>query len=114
MAQLWGRTGNNWFPLNAILDILNRYVLRVSNAGIVKHYNGDADILAAPVALGSTTRHVKVKNTHVANTVSVSFDGGTNYFTIKAGQILEIDAEIASIEIKASINGTPYEILTLE
>ena len=119
MAHLYGHSSSagsttDWHPLATIKDIVGRFLLRISSAGTPKHYNGTADVAAATQAVGATTRKVIVKNAHAGNVLYVSFDGGTTFFSIAAGQVLEIDAEVTSLDVKASVDGTPYEILTLE
>ena len=82
MAQIRGHSSDNaWHPLAVISDIVGKYLLRVSSAGEVHHYNGTAGVAPAPVAVGATTRHVKIQNIHAINTIGVSFDGGATFFS---------------------------------
>ena len=51
---------------------------------------------------------------HNSNLVYVSFDSGASWKTIKALDSVLLECNIASLDIKASVDATPYEILTTE
>ena len=82
--------------------------------GVPKHYNADADIAAAAVNFAATTKSVLIINSHATNDLFVSFDAGSNTHTIPAGESLSLDTAIDSLEISASADTTPYQILTTE
>lgn len=82
--------------------------------GTPKFYGGNANIAPATVTFAGTTKSLLVQNMHATNVVYVSFDGGTNWKTINALDILELECAISSLDIKANVDGTSYEILTTE
>lgn len=85
-----------------------------NSLGVPKHYNGNANIIAVPVNFALITKSLIVENLDAVNNLFVSFDGGINTFTIKPGKLLTLDTGILSLDISASVNGTPYQILTTE
>jgi len=128
MAQIRGQytdavTGKvSWVPLEAVLDGTG-FVLKVSGAsgggsssilGIPKHYNGNAMLVSATVAFAGATKSIYIENLHASNDLLVSFDGGTNTFVIPAGESLGLDGKATGIDISASADTTPYQILTTE
>lgn len=118
MAQIRGHyseTGSStdFRPLEAIKDILGRFLLRTSNAGKPMHYNGTANTSPVDVNLGATTRHVLIQNLDNTNVLQVSFDGGTNYYTVQTLSTLELDAEVTGVRVLAAA-AVNFEILTLE
>ena len=84
-------------------------------SGIVKHHNGTANIVVATVTFSGTTRHVQIENfgVGVAKDIFVSFDGGTTFRTIQPGVTLDVDGIMTDLKIKATADGTPYEILAI-
>ena len=82
--------------------------------GIPRLYSGNANILSATVTFVGTTKSVLIQNMHTTNIVYVSFDGGTNWKTINTLDVLELECAISSLDIKANVDGTSYEILTTE
>jgi len=127
MAQIRGQYKNpitgkyDWVPLEAVLDG-SGYVLKVSGAaagggvtlGIPKHYNGDADIIPVTITFASITKSLFIENLHLSNDLMISFDGGIKFFVIPSGESLGLDGEATSIDVKASADTTPYQILTTE
>lgn len=105
-------------------EVTDGYELRVTmNAdsssisvekGTPQHFNGTVGTTAITITPASTTTSILVDNpnSNLANrTLQVSFDGGTNFFTIIRGAALAIDTEVSSFLIKASVTGTSYQIL---
>lgn len=83
--------------------------------GTPKHYNGNANIAPATVTFAATTKHLQIENTDTGSKIIyISFDSGTNWRTIRAGETFDLDCEIGSIDIKASVDAVPYEIVTTE
>jgi len=120
MAHLYGKkrdAANNidWHPI-AVVKVGNEYVVKTATSvvgGVVEHYNGDAELIAATVTFSGATSRIVIENMSLTATVSVSFDGGTNYRTIAIGATLDVVASATSMEIKASAASTPYEILAI-
>ena len=78
-------------------------------------YDGNANILKATVTFAASAKHIQVEDMDGINNIYISFDGGTKWRTIQPGYILDIDCDsVASIDIKAAGNNTPYEMLILE
>ncbi len=82
--------------------------------GVPKHYNANANIIAATVNFVGTTKSILIENLHASNDLFVSFDGDVNTHTIAAGEDLSLDTVIPSLRISASVDTTPYQILTTE
>lgn len=82
--------------------------------GVPKHYNDDADTVPATVNFAGTTKSVHIENLHASNDLFVSFDSGANTHTIPAGESLSLDTAIIELDISASVDITPYQILTTE
>jgi len=118
MAHMYGinkvaGSTTSWHPLRSFKNILGEYLLRVTTSGVAKHYNGSVDASNDPITVGLTKR-VIIQNTHASQSLSVSFDGGSKYFTLAAGKSLDIDVETVQIDVLGSGVGTTYEILVLE
>jgi hypothetical protein len=78
-------------------------------------YTGNANILSATVTFAADAKHIQIENMSNISKIYISFDSGVTYRTIQTGYILDIDCDaVASIDIKADADTTPYEILTLE
>ena len=104
-----------WVPLAAEKEG-NEFILKVAGntSGTPVHYNGDANIASATVTFSSISKTIRITNLHATNTLSVSFDGGTNVFVIAPGNSLNLDAMVTSVDVNASADTTPYQILTVE
>lgn len=85
-----------------------------STLGVPNHYSGNANIAAATVTFNATTISLLVENLHASNDLFVSFDGDVNTHIIPSGEALAVDTAVASLRISASVDGTPYQILTTE
>ncbi len=83
-------------------------------SGSPKHYNADANIAPATVTFAATTKSLLIVNLHAANDIFVSFDGDVNTHTIPSGEDLALDTEVGNLRISASVDTTPYQILTTE
>jgi len=78
-------------------------------------YVGNANILSATVTFAADAKHIQVENMDSSDKIYISFDSGVTWRTIQTGYILDIDCDaVASIDIKADADTTPYEIITLE
>jgi hypothetical protein len=55
--------------------------------------------------------YLKIKNSGVANSLLVSFDGGTNFFTLAVGEDLEVSSQVFSVVVKASAATADYSIV---
>ncbi len=84
-----------------------------SGSGVIEHHNGTANIAVATVTFSATIKHVQIENMNSANDLLVSFDGGTLFKTLQPGTILDVDGTMADLKIKASADGTSYEILAI-
>ena len=84
------------------------------NVGTPKHYNGVANVLSATVNFAATTKSILVQNIDAAKIVYISFDGGSNWKSIKPLDNVSLQCAISSLDIKASVDGANYEILTTE
>ena len=83
--------------------------------GNPKHYNGNANIISAIVSFNGPAKHIQVEDMDDKDNLYVSFNGGTNWRTIRPGEILDINCDgVTSLDIKAEADTTPYEILTTE
>ena len=82
--------------------------------GVPKHYNANAEIIAAVVNFAALTKSLIIENLGAVADIFVSFDGGTNTHTIEAGSDLSIDTAVNNLDISASVDSTPYQILTTE
>ena len=119
MAQIYGHlkedgeTGD-FHPLEAIKLPDGTYVLKTLEVtGTPEHYNGDANIAPATVTFSGTTSRVIIENKSGTQTIAVSFDGGSNFKTIAILSTLDVKVGVTSIDIKASADTTPYEILAI-
>jgi len=126
MAHIYGQAieaGNTtrWHPIAAV-KVGDEYVLKFLDSsspstGTVEHHNGDANLLEATVTFSGTAKRVIIENMSTTATISVSFDGGTTFKTLATadnlGKILDVEASVGSIVIKASADTTPYEILAV-
>lgn len=85
-----------------------------ASLGTPNHYSGNANTSAATVTFNADTKSILVENLHASNDLFVSFDGDANTFIIPSGETLTLDTAVADLRISASVNGTPYQILTTE
>lgn len=82
--------------------------------GVPQHFNGVVGVLTQVIAPSLETVAILVHNpsSNVAGTVlSVSFDGGVNFFDIERRASLELEANVEMFHIKGSAAGTNYQIL---
>ena len=84
-----------------------------SSSGVVEHHNGTANIAVATVTFSATIKHVQIENFDASADIFVSFNGGTLFKTIQTGTVLDVDGIMADLKIKASADGTSYEILAI-
>lgn len=119
MAQLRGHLkeiGNTqeFHPLEAAKLSDGSFVLKTLEVtGTPEHHNGDADLIAAPINFSGATKRVIIENKSGTQTLAVSFDGGSNFKTIAILSTLDVEVSVTSIDIKASADTTPYEILAI-
>lgn len=84
--------------------------------GVPQHYNGNADTVGTgitTVAFANPTRSLTIENLS-ANDLFVSFDGDANTFKIITNDKLVLNTAISSLRISASVDASPYQILTTE
>ena len=83
--------------------------------GIMQHFNGTtANTSAITITPTSPTLSILIYNPGTnasGSTISASFDGGTNYFTIPLGSNLNAETEVTSFLVKGSAAGITYQIL---
>ncbi len=82
--------------------------------GVPKHYNADADLIPATVNFAAATKSLFIENLSNNQDIFVSFDSGTNTHIIPSGENLSIDTAVNSLDISATADTTPYQILTTE
>ena len=81
------------------------------------HINGNAAVTAVPVGCTeggdgiTVATFFSIKNTDATNNVLVSFDGGTNFLTLKPNQSFSINGAIKTVHIKSSAATPAYEIV---
>ena len=83
-----------------------------------EHFNGTVGTssTAVPASAGNTIFQVLVKNPRTnafAETLEVSFDGGTNFFVLRRNDTLSAEnlGDLTQIEIKGSTASVDYEIV---
>ena len=115
MAQIRGQhSDTRWHPIS-VEKVGSEYIVKVANvSGIPKHYNGVANIAPATVTFAKVTKSIIIKNLNAGVDIDVSFDGGSNTFMVDRGSSLSLEANITSVDISASVDGTAYQILTVE
>lgn len=86
--------------------------------GQTKHYNGTISTspTTLPAVADKTISEVIFKcpyQTPQTKTCSISFDGGTTYFTLAVGEFLgwSVKGEIEQVKIKGSTSGVTYDML---
>ena len=85
------------------------------NKGNPVVYTGNADIAPATLNFGSAAKHIQIENMDGTNNIYISFDSGTTWRTVQPGYILDIDCDsVSSVDLKADVDNTDYEIITLE
>ena len=87
-----------------------------AHIGKVEHHNGTISTTKAqvtPTAADAKIMTVLIQNTHASNTLQVSFDASTNWFTIAAGKSLAVGADVTSFWVIGSGAGTTYESLMI-
>jgi hypothetical protein len=87
-----------------------------AHIGKPEHHNGTVGTSKAevtPTASDAKIMSLLIQNTHASNTLQVSFDVSTNWFTIAAGKSLGIGADITSFWVVGSGSGTTYESLMI-
>ena len=65
-------------------------------------FTGTAVAFEATVSFGFTSREVIIINDDASNSLYVSFDGGTTYFTLGAGESLVLQVSREDVVIKGS------------
>ena len=81
-------------------------------ANKIEHSNRTDGTGAVTVTPSSPANFILITNTHGTQSVLVSFDAGTTFFTIKAGVTLSLDvSRLKSYQIKGSAAGTTSEAL---
>ena len=124
MAQLRGHLikdgeTTDWHPIEVEEISPGKFALLVSggtgsgSSGVPEHHNANANTASATVNFSGTIKHVQITNRSTTDTIFVSFDAGVNTKTIDSGETLDVDATITSLDISASVDGTPYEIIAL-
>ena len=131
MAQIRGffngDGSTDWQPLACTKMPDGTYVLKVDSEltvpavmsisrGNPVHYNGNANIAAAPIIFTAAAKHIQIENmTTLVSNLYISFDAGVNWRTVRPGEVIDIDCDaVAGIDIKSDLNLTAYEILTVE
>lgn len=82
--------------------------------GVPEHFNGTTTTTGTTITPSSETTAILIDNLSTnpaGRTLSISFDGGINFFVIPRGASLAIEAEVSSFQIKTNVNGTTYQII---
>ena len=85
--------------------------------GSTDHFNGTVGTtpVSVPSVAGNIIQSVLISNTNNAfsKTILVSFDAGTNFFTIprRGSLAAKVKGALTQIQIKGGAAGTDYEIL---
>lgn len=80
---------------------------------LVEHVNDAVGGAAATITPSGQLQSALIHNTHAANTLYVSFDGGTTWKAISKDQSLSVPDNSYSYQVKGSAAGTTYEILNI-
>jgi len=91
---------------------------RVASAGGAPlHFVGDAGVSPADVSLVDdsseiiTSTAVYVCNKHASQYLDFSFDGGTDYFRLEAGQAMRFDVQTSTVKVLGEGASTSYGLL---
>ena len=82
--------------------------------GAPQHFNGTVGTSAIDITPDGYSSQILIKNpksNDCACELQVSFNGGTDFFTIERRASLCIDTEVNSFKLKANQAGCSYEIL---
>ena len=83
-----------------------------SEIAIPKHFNGTANTTPAVVNFNNVSGSILIHNTGVTEDLLVSFDGGVNFKTIPAENVLGYDdINLKKVSVKTSTGTTTYEIV---
>lgn len=55
--------------------------------------------------------YLRIKNSGAANKLLVSFDGGTNFFTLELGEEIEVNSQVFTIVVKSNAATADYSII---
>jgi Ca2+-binding RTX toxin-like protein len=106
-----------WIPLaGTVLPDGSVAIKSAAASATPKHYNDVADTVGTgikTVTFAAKTVSIIVENLS-ANDLFVSFDGDANTWKIPANGKLELNAAADSLRISASVDASPYQILTTE
>jgi hypothetical protein len=80
---------------------------------LVEHVNDTVGGAAATITPSGQLQSALIHNTHAANTLYVSFDGGTTWKAVSKDQSLSVPDNSYDYQVKGSAAGTTYEILNL-
>lgn len=82
---------------------------------LAEHSNGNAGLVGAPTTITPTEmlQSCLIHNTHAAQTLHVSFDGGTTYKTLDPDQSVSVPDNSYSYQIYGSAANTSYEIINM-
>jgi len=89
------------------------YINSVPAAGTPEHHNGTVGTSASDITFGGTTSNINIHNTHGSNDLLISFDSGSTWYTMEAGSYWNLNASVASLQIKGSTAGTTYEMVAV-
>lgn len=88
---------------------------RVASAGgIPQHYNGSVGTTKTETLIefnseNQVITNLKIKNTHASQDLEVYLDGTANFWSLAAGETLEMPCSIQSFELRGSGVATTYE-----
>ncbi len=83
-----------------------------NKGGEVRHENGTISTSSTRVKIDPSIEIFIISNTHASQDLLVSFDGGTNFFTVAAVSSLTMErARVGQLHLKGSGSGTTYEII---
>jgi len=97
-------------------DAIQRGALRVIDVGAsdVEHFNGTITDTPAEVSFTRRSSHIYVYNSDSTHDLTVSFDGGTTYFTLAQGSDrLDLPVAVESVYLAGDALGTDYQILVI-
>lgn len=80
---------------------------------LVEHSNGSAGVADVTITPTSMLQSALIHNTHISQTLSVSFDGGSTYTVLDPDQSLSLPDNSYSFIVKGSAAATTYEILNV-
>ena len=80
--------------------------------GPVEDFTGTLTGAVATITFSADTKSVHILNTHAANDLLVSFDGGTDWVTVASYGDIEEAAAVSSIMLNG-VAGTTYHVIAI-